>query len=88
VPSGAAMVPPKSQSTTSPARITRLPGSWCGLAAFSPAATMAKLTRWWTPEEFAELGAYAEGFGFRHVEAGPLVRSSYHAKRATAVPVT
>ena len=30
------------------------------------------------------MGAYAEDLGFRHVEAGPLVRSSYHAKRATA----
>ena len=40
------------------------------------------VARWWTPEEFAELGAYAEGLGFGHVEAGPLVRSSYHAKRA------
>ncbi|HEY4409606.1 MAG TPA: lipoyl synthase [Acidimicrobiia bacterium] len=40
------------------------------------------IARWWHPDEFAELGAYAEGLGFAHVEAGPLVRSSYHAKRA------
>jgi lipoic acid synthetase len=40
------------------------------------------VARWWTPDEFAELGAYAEGLGFGHVESGPLVRSSYHAKRA------
>ncbi|MDQ1568542.1 MAG: lipoyl synthase, partial [Actinomycetota bacterium] len=40
------------------------------------------VARWWHPDEFAELGAYAEGLGFAHVEAGPLVRSSYHAKRA------
>ncbi|GAC1321875.1 MAG: lipoyl synthase [Chloroflexota bacterium] len=32
-----------------------------------------------TPEEFAELGAIAKSMGFRHVESGPLVRSSYHA---------
>jgi lipoic acid synthetase len=38
--------------------------------------------RWWTPEELAEIGAFAEGLGFAHVEAGPLVRSSYHARRA------
>ena len=31
---------------------------------------------------FAALGAYAESLGFAHVESGPLVRSSYHAKRA------
>ena len=40
------------------------------------------VARWWTPGEFAELGAYAESLGFGYVEAGPLVRSSYHAKRA------
>jgi lipoic acid synthetase len=48
-----------------------------------PSRQHLPIARWWTPEEFAELGAYAEGLGFRHVEAGPLVRSSYHAKRAT-----
>ena len=37
-------------------------------------------SRW--PTEFAEIGAYAERLGFGHVESGPLVRSSYHAKRA------
>ncbi|HVW33336.1 MAG TPA: lipoyl synthase [Acidimicrobiia bacterium] len=42
------------------------------------------VARWWHPDEFAELGAYAESLGFVHVEAGPLVRSSYHAKRAVA----
>jgi lipoic acid synthetase len=47
-----------------------------------PSAQHLPVVRWWTPDEFAELGAYAEGLGFAHVEAGPLVRSSYHAKRA------
>jgi lipoate synthase len=42
------------------------------------------VVRWWTPDEFDALGAYAEGLGFTHVESGPLVRSSYHAKRAAA----
>jgi lipoic acid synthetase len=37
------------------------------------------LVRFWTPEEFAELGAYGRSLGFAHVESGPLVRSSYHA---------
>ena len=37
------------------------------------------LIRYWTPEEFDELRAYAVGLGFLHVESGPLVRSSYHA---------
>lgn len=35
--------------------------------------------RYVPPEEFAELKVYAQGLGFRHVESGPLVRSSYHA---------
>lgn len=38
--------------------------------------------RYWTPEEFEELGRSARAMGFRHVEAGPLVRSSYHARHA------
>lgn len=37
------------------------------------------MTRYYTPEEFRELKQIALGFGFAHVEAGPLVRSSYHA---------
>ena len=32
-----------------------------------------------TPREFAELKIEALKMGFRHVESGPLVRSSYHA---------
>jgi lipoic acid synthetase len=47
-----------------------------------PSARHLPVVRWWTPEEFAELGAYAESLGFAHVESGPLVRSSYHARRA------
>ena len=31
------------------------------------------------PEEFDELKVAARDLGFRHVESGPLVRSSYHA---------
>jgi lipoic acid synthetase len=37
--------------------------------------------RYPTPETFAELGEFARGLGFSHVESGPLVRSSYHAER-------
>ncbi len=32
-----------------------------------------------TPAEFDDLKSVAKGMGFRHVESGPLVRSSYHA---------
>ncbi|PWK05203.1 lipoyl synthase [Tumebacillus permanentifrigoris] len=35
--------------------------------------------KFWTPEEFAELKVEALKRGFKHVESGPLVRSSYHA---------
>ena len=35
--------------------------------------------RWVTPDEFARWRALGESFGIAHVEAGPLVRSSYHA---------
>lgn len=39
------------------------------------------LDRWVTPEEFARWKRIGEEeLGFQHVEAGPLVRSSYHAK--------
>ena len=37
------------------------------------------IARWYTPDEFAELKRFGLGLGFRHVESGPLVRSSYHA---------
>ena len=55
-----------------------------------PSAQHLPVVRWWTPDEFAAIGAYAEGLGFAHVEAGPLVRSSYHAKQgaAAASPAT
>ena len=44
-----------------------------------PSNDHAVMTRYYTPDEFRELKQIALGFGFAHVEAGPLVRSSYHA---------
>jgi lipoic acid synthetase len=35
--------------------------------------------RWVHPDEFAAHAADGEAIGLAHVEAGPLVRSSYHA---------
>ena len=57
-----------------------------------PTARHLPVVRWWTPDEMDAIGGFARGLGFSHVEAGPLVRSSYHAKRAVeaadpAVPV-
>ena len=37
------------------------------------------IERYWTPDEFADLKREGIALGFRHVESGPLVRSSYHA---------
>ena len=38
------------------------------------------LVRYYHPDEFAEMKAEALALGFKHVESGPLVRSSYHAR--------
>jgi lipoic acid synthetase len=47
-----------------------------------PSANHLPVVRWWTPAELDAIRTFAEGLGFAHVEAAPLVRSSYHAKRA------
>ena len=44
-----------------------------------PSRDHLPMARFYTPEEFAFLKHEALGMGFRHVESGPLVRSSYHA---------
>jgi lipoic acid synthetase len=44
-----------------------------------PSADHLPVERYVPPEEFAELRDRALAVGFRHVESGPLVRSSYHA---------
>jgi len=49
-----------------------------------PSARHLPIARYYAPEEFARLGAAGRALGFAHVEAGPLVRSSYHAKRQSA----
>ena len=47
-----------------------------------PSALHLPVARWWTPEEFGRVRALAEDLGFAAVEASPLARSSYHARRA------
>jgi lipoic acid synthetase len=47
-----------------------------------PSARQLPVERWWTPEEIDELAEAGRSMGFTHVEAGPLTRSSYHAKQA------
>jgi lipoic acid synthetase len=59
-----------------------------------PTARHRPIHRYVHPDEFAEYKRFGEGIGIPHVESGPLVRSSYHAKEsreavpsASAVPV-
>jgi lipoic acid synthetase len=44
-----------------------------------PSDSHIALDRYYTPEEFRQLYEIGMELGFRHVESGPLVRSSYHA---------
>jgi lipoic acid synthetase len=44
------------------------------------------IERYYTPEEFERLRHEGEAMGFARVESGPLVRSSYHARRALEGP--
>ncbi len=46
-----------------------------------PSPKHAPVDRFVHPEEFAEYRRIGKQLGFRHVESGPLVRSSYHAER-------
>jgi len=54
-----------------------------------PSRDHLPIARFYAPEEFIDLRDQALRFGFRHVESGPMVRSSYHAHEqadATASP--
>src|SRR5581483_2557865 len=44
-----------------------------------PSKDHLPIARFYTPDEFAFMKSEALAIGFRHVESGPLVRSSYHA---------
>ena len=44
-----------------------------------PSRKHLPIVRYYSPDEFDELADEARSLGFAHVEAGPLVRSSYHA---------
>jgi lipoic acid synthetase len=57
----------------------------CGVDIFTagqylrPSPRLLPIARYYAPEEFAALRRAGYQLGFAHVEAGPLVRSSYHA---------
>lgn len=46
-----------------------------------PSKKHLPVKRYITPEEFANYEKFAKDLGFRHVESGALVRSSYHAEK-------
>ena len=48
-----------------------------------PSGDQLPVARFYTPEEFAALKREGMRLGIRHVESGPLVRSSYHAHEQT-----
>ena len=47
-----------------------------------PTKDHAEIKKYYSPEEFNEFKEIALGMRFKHVESGPLVRSSYHAEKA------
>jgi lipoic acid synthetase len=51
-----------------------------------PSAKHAEVQRFYRPEEFVQLREQALALGFRHVESGALVRSSYHADEQVPTP--
>lgn len=59
-------------------------GSGCDILTvgqyLQPTRDHLPISRWVTPEQFAEYARIGESLGFAHVESGPLVRSSYHAE--------
>ena len=84
-PSSPTMVPPKSQSTTSPSEITCWPASWWGLAALAPAATMAKFTRSWPSARIWRPNSAETSASVRPTSSIP-PRWSRPAIRSTAAP--
>jgi lipoic acid synthetase len=67
-----------------------LRASGCDIATIGqylqPHERRLPIERYYTPEEFDELRRCGEALGFSRVESGPLVRSSYHARRALEGP--
>jgi lipoic acid synthetase len=53
-----------------------------------PSRDHLPIARFYTPDEFVYLKEAALRFGFRHVESGPMVRSSYHAHEQAAATST
>jgi len=50
-----------------------------------PSMKHVKIEKFYTPKEFEEMKKIGLSMGFKHVEAGPLVRSSYRADRLNSI---
>jgi len=50
-----------------------------------PSLKHAKIEKYYTPEEFKKLKKFGKEIGFKHIEAGPLVRSSYRADKLNSL---
>jgi lipoic acid synthetase len=72
------------------ALLSDLRASGCDIATIGqylqPHERRLPIERYYTPEEFDRLRRAGEEMGFFRVESGPLVRSSYHARRALEGP--
>lgn len=70
------------------AALSELHASGCDIATvgqyLQPYERRLPVERYYTPAEFDSIRERAEAMGFQRVESGPLVRSSYHARRAFA----
>jgi lipoic acid synthetase len=71
------------------ATMADLRGAGCSILTtgqyLQPSAQHLPVDRFVPPQEFEQLRAAGLAMGFAHVEAGPLVRSSYHAARQAGV---
>jgi lipoic acid synthetase len=69
--------------------LTDLRGVGCDVLTvgqyLQPTREHLPVVRYYDPREFDDLRERAHSFGFAHVEAGPLVRSSYHADEQATV---
>jgi lipoic acid synthetase len=67
------------------ATLRDLKGAGCQVVTIGqylrPRGREIAVSRYWSPEEFAELAAYGRSLGLETI-AGPFVRSSYHAEEA------
>ena len=73
------------------ATLSDLRAAGCDIATvgqyLQPYEKRLPVERYYTPEEFERIRVEGEAMGFLRVESGPLVRSSYHARRALEAPV-